>query len=478
MLEANLQMSMPPKLRNYALLRFTAICSLLIALQPIAAQPNSTPESQELLNGLKVLFWPKPGSPDVLVKLRVHSGSAFDLAGKAGEMALLGDILFPDPETAEFFTEQMGGKLNVTVNYDSITITMMGKADQLNNILDVLRNAILATQLTPEIVGRFRDARLKMIQGISDQAPVIADRAIAARLFGDFPYGRPSSGSAEDLARVGRGDLMLARDRFLNSNNATLVISGGITQARAMRTLKQLFGPWRKTEQVAPSTFSAAKPPDSRTLIVNVAEPKAEVRLALRGVARSDKDFHAVLLLTRIAQARWQTTNPDLAGKPTFVRSESHVLPGSVVMGANVTPQATAATFASAKKVLEGLVATPPTVVELASARQALISEISSQTSRPEAEADAWLDMYTYRLSEAQDNVSLLQAVTPADLQRVANRLFKDTPIATVVVGNAQELKKVLQGQLPFEVLGEVTETAPTPKPAKPPIKPGSTNPN
>ena len=132
MLVANPQMSMPPKLRNAVLHRFSAICCLLVALQPIAAQPNSAPESQELLNGLKVLFWPKPGSPDVLVKLRVHSGSAFDLAGKSGEMALLGDILFPDPETADFFTEQMGGKLNVTVNYDSVTITMVGKADQLN----------------------------------------------------------------------------------------------------------------------------------------------------------------------------------------------------------------------------------------------------------------------------------------------------------------------------------------------------------
>lgn len=473
MLELNLQMPMPAKLRNYLLVRIGAVFCLLFALQSVGAQPSSTPESQELLNGLKVLFWPKPGSPDVLVKLRVHSGSAFDLKGKSGEMALLGDILFPDPETADFFTEQMGGKLNIAVNYDSITITMVGKADQLNNILDVLRNAILSTQLTPEVVTRIREDRLKMLRNITVQSPVIADRAVAARLFGNFPYGRPSSGSAEDLARVERGDLMLARERFLNSNNATLVISGGITQTRAMRTLKQLFGPWRKSEQIAPSTFSAAKPPDPRTLIVNVPEARAEIRLALRGVARSDKDFHAVVLLARIAQVRWQESNPDVAGKPTFVRNESYVLPGSVVMGANVTPQITVAALTSAKKVLEGLVTTPGTAAELERARQAVISEMTSQTPRSEAEADAWLDMYTYRLTEAQDNVLLLQAVSPADLQRVATRLFKDAPIATVVVGDAQQLKAALQGQIPFEVLGEVTETAPPPKP---PAKPGSTS--
>jgi predicted Zn-dependent peptidase len=68
----------------------------------------------------------------------------------------------------------------------------------------------------------------------------------------------------EDLARIERGDLMLVRERFLNSNNATLVIAGGVDRAKAMRTLKQLFGPWRKSEQIAPSTFQEAKAPDPR----------------------------------------------------------------------------------------------------------------------------------------------------------------------------------------------------------------------
>ena len=463
---------MPPKLRNRVILRVAALFCLSLALQPVAAQPAPTPESQELLNGLKILFWPKPGSPDVLVKLRIHSGSAFDLAGRSGEMAVLGDILFPDPETSDFFSEQMRGKLNVTVNYDSLTITMVGKADQLHNILDVLRNAILSTQLTPEVVTRIRDARIKMVRDLTIQAPVVADRAVAARLFGTFPYGRPSAGSLEDLTRVERGDLMLVRDRFLNSNNATLAISGGVTQTSAMRTLKQLFGPWRKSEQVVPSTFTAAKPPDSKTLIVNAPGTSVEVRLAVRGVARSDKDFPTALLLARVAQARWPQLHPDVAGKPTFVRNESYILPGSIVMGTTINPSGTVGAITSAKKILEELATTPITAAELEVARQAVINELITQTPRIEAEADAWLDMYTYRLAEAPDNVGLVRAVTPADLQRVAARLFKDAAIATVVVGEVQPIKAAVQGQLQLEIFGEVTETAP---PSKPPTKPGIT---
>ena len=231
-------------------------------------------------------------------------------------MALLGDLLFPDPDTIDYFTSEMGGKLDVTVNYDSTTITMVGKASELEQIVEVLRNGLLATQLTPETVTRMRDARIKLLRDTTIVPSTVADRAIAARLYGDFPYGRPATGSAEDLARVDRADLMQARERFLNSNNATLAIIGGVTKQRAMKTLRQLLGPWRKSEQIVPTTFRQPAPPDTRTLIVNVPGPNVEVRLAARGIARSDPDFATATVLARVAQHRWEALVPELARNP------------------------------------------------------------------------------------------------------------------------------------------------------------------
>lgn len=469
----SLQMSMPPKIRKHSVRGIAAAVCLLVMFQQGTAQPANGPETQELLNGLKILFWPKPGSTEVLVKLRIHGGSAFDLAGRAGQMALLGDILFPDPETTDYFTEQMGGKLDVVVNYDSITITMVGKADQLNNILEVLRNAILATQLTPEVVKRVRETRIKMVRDTAVSPATMADRAITARLFGSFPYGRPSGGSNEDLGRVDRADLMLARDRFLNPNNATLAILGGITQGRAMRTLKQLLGPWRKSEQIVPSSFTAAKAPDSRTLIVNAPSPTAEVRLALRGIARSDPDFHTALVLARVAQNRWQELNPELASKPTFARSESYALPGIFSMGTAVNAQSTPAAIVSARKVLDSLMTSQVPTTELERAKREVLSETDSERTKIEAQPDPWLDMDTYRLPTPQDRATLVQAISAADIQRVATRLFKDAPLASVVVGDPLQLKAALQGQLQFEVLGEGLEPTPS---SKPPTKPGIVN--
>jgi len=442
------------------ILAFSVTIALLFVGSQVKAQ---VAEREQLLNGLRVVLLPRPGSPDVLIKLRIHSGAAFDLAGKSGQMALLGDILFPDKATVEYFTEEMDGRLDVVVNYDSLTITMEGKAGELERILDVLRNALVSTQLTPEVVTRIRDSRVKIIKDTAISTGAVADRAVAARLFGDFPYGRPVGGSAEDVARIERADLMLARDRFLNSNNATLTLVGGVTKPRALRALRQLLGPWRKSEQLVPSTFRQPTAPDSKALIMSGTGDGAEVRLAVRGVARSDPDYYSAYVLAKLAQHRWEALMPDLAKRPTFARSESHFLPGMFTMGTSVSAQAVPDALASAKKTMEGLAATPVPPAEMDRARSEALTELNSLLSKPDASSDVWLDQDTYRLSESLPSpISVVNALTPLDLQRIAARLFNG-PAAIVVLGETQQLKTAMQARVPFEVFGEVAPPAKLP---------------
>lgn len=444
---------------------------LLLLVQPALPQTSKEPEQEQLLNGLHLLLWSQPGSPELLVKLRIHSGAAFDLAGKSGEMALLGDLLFPDPATVDFFTEELGGKLNVSVNHDSLTITMVGKAAEFEQVISVLRNALLSTQFAPEVVTRIREARIKSLRDSTISPATVADRAIVARLFGDFPYGRLYGGTPEDLARVDRADLMLAHERFLNSNNATLAIVGGVTKARALKTVRQLLGPWRKSEDIVPTTFTQPKTPDPRTLIINVPGPTSEIRLAVRGVARSDADFAASTVLARVAQHRWEAMAAELANQPVFVRSNAYVLPGAFVMGAAVSTEKAADALANAKKVIESLTSTPATPAELDRSRGEVVNEAVAATTNTEAIPDPWLDAETYRLKAPQDQATLLRSVSASDVQRIAGRLFKEGAVASVVTGETAPLKAALQGRVQYEVLGEISAPAPSPKT---PAKPGS----
>jgi len=266
---------------------------------------------------------------------------------------------------------------------------------------------------------------------------------------------------------------MLARERFLNSNNATLAIVGGVQVPRALRTLRQLLGPWRKSEQIVPTSFRQPVPADTRTLILSGPGSSAEVRLAVRGVSRSDADYFATAILAKLAQVRWQSLYPDLVNKPVSVRSESHLLPGIIVMAATVSAQNATDALLTGRKSLESVVANLATSSEMDRARSEAIAEMVGPLASPEATPDPWLDSDTFRLKEVQNAVISLQAVTPADVQRVAGRLFSSPSIATVVVGDPLQLKPALQGRIPFEIFGEVAAPPPDSTP-KTPNKPGT----
>jgi zinc protease len=434
-----------------------AVCLLLLLHSVGPAQVPMEPERARLLNGLRVLIWTRSGDQDVLIKLRVHSGAAFDLAGKAGTMALLGDILFPDPTTREYFTEEMQGRLNVTTDYDSLTITMQGRAREFERIVEILRTALVTTQFIPENVAKVREGRIKIVKEISISPAMLADRAIATRLFGDFPYGRPYGGSAESLERVDRADLMLARERFLNPNNSTLTIIGGVQSNRAMRALRQLLGVWRKSEQLVPATFRPPAAPDPRTLIIKApADQGVEVRFAVRGFTRQDADAPAAALLAVLARQRWEKLLPELAHSPVFVRHDAFNLPGIFVMGASVDNLLAGKTLATAREVMQALASSPVTPAELEQAKSQVVALANKELATPDGVAVAWLDTDTYRLSSVAEQMRALSAVSPSDLQRAATRLLRDGAFASVVVGNSEVVKTQLERNGKVEIMGEI----------------------
>ena len=434
------------------------------------AQTRPEPRREELLNGLRVQMWHRPGDSNVLLKLRIHSGAIFDLAGKAGTMTLLSDALFADPTTREYFTEELGGSVEVTSDYDALNITLTGRATEFERIIELLRTALVSTPLAVETVNGLRDARIKLSREMGISPALLADRAIATRLFGDYPYGRPSAGTPDTLARIDRPDLMLARERFLNPNNATLVIVGGVDEKRALRALRQLLGNWRRSDLIVPATFRQPEAPDARTLIIDLpGAPTAEIRLATRGLARSDTDAAAAQLLTLLVRDRWQAAMPELGKTAFFVRHETHVLPGAFVLGAAVNTAQAASVLASARNVLKTLATTAPAPAELEKARGEALAVFNKQLDEPATLANLWLDIETFKLPSIDDQLRSLNRVTPADVQRVAARLFRDAPLASVAVGSAAQLSADLQRNGKVEIFDD--PTPPEPKTETPPAK-------
>lgn len=410
---------------NALMYRFCLLLLAFIALvAPAAAQ--KAPRQEKLLNGLKVLMWSDPAADQVSVKIRVHSGSSFDPQGKEGTMYLLAQNFFPNEASRDFFKEDLGGSLEIVSNYDYIQINATSKPASMLQMLDTLAQVVTNPTIDKETTDSIKAALAAKLDGLEKDPAYIADQAVAKRLFGKFPYGRPQFGTKETIAKIDFADLRFAKDRFFGADNATIAISGNFNSDLAFKAARRYFGAWLKSDKRIPSTFEQpGAPPVELQIVPTPAAGMSEIRFAGRGYSRSDKDYAAANLLASILESRIQTKVPDEYRAKTFVRNDAYMLPGAFVFGiTGVKDDSPNAGKIDVGDMIAKAIAQPISDTDLASAK-ASQNDIVTQ----------WLDVDTYGLTPIKAG-QITTSPTLADVQRVAAE-YNKRPMVSVIVTKA-----------------------------------------
>jgi len=204
-----------------------------------------------------------------------------------------------------------------------------------------------------------------------------------------------------------------------------------------MRTFRVLFGSWVKGPLVPPTFRQPARTTDVKVLKVNVADsPKVELRGGLIGLQVTDKDFLITQVLARILQERLkQSFGPD---SPDTIKAFAvdRVLPGPVFFSASIPPDKAPQVSRAATDAFAAFAANPPSEAELASAKASLKGDKAAMTV-----ADQLFEVERFGLPK---NTPLtwptrLDAVTAAEVQRVARRLLEANALTVIVLGPTTE---------------------------------------
>lgn len=390
------------------------------------------PRQEKLLNDLNFLIWNVPDAEKVTVKLRIHKGSAFDQQGKEGTMALLANILFPNQATREFFAEDLGGSLEITTNYDYIQINATADSDKVLDVLQTLATAVINPQIDKETTESVRQPQIGIVQQLESEPSYIADQAVAKRLLGSFPYGRPEMGTVESLQKIDFADLIFAKNRFLTSDNATVAVIGNVKPDLIYRAARRYFGGWVKSDGKIPATFRLPEAPENKLQILEAKkENTSELRFAVRSLARNDKNFYAAAVLQSILGKRLQKQN---RGKVS-VAGKAHLLPGLIIfqmsewnLGIVKKSGNQIALPVGLDKTVANLFTEPVSAEEFSAAKNEILSRFTV-----DALSDFWLDVQTYKLSSFNADYQAAQNVKLEDVKSMAEKL-KTEPVASVLL--------------------------------------------
>lgn len=439
------------KVKN-VLKRFTWV---VIGIFLVSSAALAAPETrvlgtrQKLPNDLIWLFSQQSELPLVTLELIIKAGTLEDPPGKAGLANLTAALLLNGTKTrssAKIAEELdfMGAHLGASGGDDCATVSLTVLKKDLGPALDLFKDILLnPTFPAAEMQRKVSQIKAALISD-EDDPMVVASRAFAKNLYGSFPYGHPVRGTPQGLSAITRADLVAFHRTFYRPNNAVLSLVGDLTPDEARQWVTKIFGGWAAIP-IPPAKLPPIPPLTQRQeVVIDKDISQANIIMGSLGMARRNPDFYAFQVMNYILGGGGFASR--LMDDIRVNRGLAYSVSSSFSPGLEPGPFAVSLETknASAQEAIDQVVAQmqrirtqPVTPEELQDAKSYLIGsfprKMDSMSKR------AWLlgyvEVYGLGLDYPWRYPELIQHLTPADIQQVADKYIHPEKYLLVIVG-------------------------------------------
>ncbi|HEY8164908.1 MAG TPA: pitrilysin family protein [Gemmatimonadaceae bacterium] len=416
--------------------------------------------TRELPNGLKLLIVEQHELPVADFVMVVGSGATVDPTGKPGISNLTATMLIEGTKsrTSLEIADQiafLGIGLGANSGWDATTVSLHTPTAQLDSSLALFSDVILNPSLPATEYTRIQKNRLTELLQLKDRPTAIANQAYAAILYGtSHPYGQSQIGTEASVQAIAPADLQTFYRANFVPNNSTLIIVGDVTPATIEQKISRMFGSWQRGT-VAP--FSVAEAPKASTALIYLIDKpgaaQSSFRIGAVGVPRSTRDYFALTVLntilggsftSRLMQNLRETHGYTYGARSSFDMRKSA---GPFTASAEIVAAKTDSALMEFMKELNGVRDTVPSI-ELSKAKRYLQLGLPSDFETTQQIARAMIPIATYGLPLDFYNtyVQNIEAVTQADVQRVARQYITPGSFAIVIVGDRKSIEPGLKG--------------------------------
>jgi len=413
------------------------------AAAPAGAQTQVPPigfKSRVLPNGLKVFYSTDRTTPNVTVQVWYSVGSKDDPNGRSGFAHLFEHLMFKathdlPSETFDRMTEDVGGFNNAFTADDMTAYYEVVPANHLERLLWAEASRLGSLVVDEASFKSERDVVKEELRQrvLADPYGRFFRIEIPKASYTTHPYKRPGIGSIEELDAATIDDVLAFHETYYRPDNAALIVVGNFDEAQLNGWVDKYFAPLKTPAKPLPRvTVKEPARTQARTVTAYAPNvPLPAVAITWQGPAASDKDTAALTVLDAILSGGKSSRlynslvyEQQLAAQ-AFSNNDGNAQPGLFYVGAIL---ADGKTVEEGEKALLTEVArlrdAPPSAAELAEAKTEMVAGAVRERETIDGRAMAIGSALVLEgdAAKANSGIADLQAVTAADVQRVARK--------------------------------------------------------
>jgi zinc protease len=350
----------------------------------------------------------------------------------------------------------LGADLSAAAGVDSSAVRLHVPVPRLAEALRLMADVALRPTFPAEELDRLRQERLTDILQARDNPATINAAAFSRVLYGPaHRYGAPANGTAETLRSFTIDDLRAFYASAFQPSNGALVVVGDVTMEKVLPLLESSFGGWKAAgQQRAPAVLPAPPSLSERTIYIvdKPGAPQSQIRIGWIGAPRSTPDYFPIQVMNTILGGSFSSRlNLNLRERNGYTYGASsgfdmRASAGPFIATAGVQTDKTSEALREFFNELNAILKTVPDdelrrSKNYVSLRYPSGFETTGDISRRLEEA------IVYRLADDYfaKYVPNLEAVTAADVQRVAQKYVTPTRFAVVITGDRRVIEPGIQ---------------------------------
>ena len=423
-------------------------------------------QKRTLSSGVPVWIVELHKVPVVHVSLVVKSGSGADPLGKYGIASLTAEMLDEGAGQRNALQiadaiDYLGASLSTSSTSDASYVDLHVPVARLGDALPIMADVALRASFPEAELQRVREELLASLLQAQDDPASLIQFAFPRLVFGpQHRYGTVSIGTMAAVKGFSVEDLRHFHAQHYVPSNAALIVTGDVTTASTMARLEAAFGAWKG----APAPQTAVPPAPQLTtrqiyLIDKPGAAQSQIRIGWVGVPRSTPDYFALRVLNTILGGSFTSRlNQNLREEHGYAYGASSSFEmrraaGPFYAAAGVQTDKTAEALTEFFKELDAIrKPIPAEEIEKAKNYLALLLPRTFETTESLAGSLAQVFVYNLPADYYATYTDRIRAVTPADVQRAAERYIQPDKFAIVIVGD----RKVIEPGIKALSLGPI----------------------